>query len=63
MTEETVETVETVERGDSTDRGGSSRYKSHNDVTRILLQWTLVNPDHVNPKSRKFDVQNQLINN
>ena len=27
------------------------------------IQWTLVNPDRVNPKPRKSEVQNQLINN
>ena len=30
---------------------------------QCILQWTLVNPDRVNPKPRKSEVQNQLINN
>ena len=29
----------------------------------LQVQWTLVNPDRVNPKPRKYEVQNQLINN
>ena len=28
----------------------------------VLPQWTLVNPDRINSKPRKSEVQNQLIN-
>ena len=31
-------------------------------VHLYVIQWTLVNPDRVNPKPRKSEVQNQLIN-
>ena len=33
-----------------------------NQATNKNSQWTLVNPNHVNPKPRKSEVQNQLIN-
>ena len=40
-----------------------SSFAAFSREVSFMVQWTLVNPDRVNPKPRKSEVQNQLINN